>query len=309
MDADDPGLARALAAQGAQLVISTAGSFQARDYRVAKAAIEAGARYIDIADARALVTGIVSLDAAARQRGVLVASGASSVPALSSAVVDRFAGEFSELREIDIGISTAARMPGAATFAAVLGYGGKPFTQWHEGAWRTVHGWQGLRRHSFPGAHGTRGFGDCDVPDLAIFPARYPSARNVRFGAGVELRSSQLALWLLSWVVRSGIIRSAASGTPALRRIALWMQRFGTGRSAMFVELRGRGREGKEHVRQWEFLAHDDDGASIPCMAAVRLARNLAAGVIETRGAMPCVGLLALDEYLDELKDLKVKCR
>ena len=77
----------------------------------------------------------------------------------------------------------------------------------------------------------------------------------------------------------------------------------------MFVKLRGRGREGDEHMRQWELLAHGDDGAQIPCMAAVRLARNLAAGEVEARGAMPCVGLLTLDEYMDELKDLKVTCR
>ncbi len=309
VDADDPRLAAVLAEQGAQLVISTAGPFQGRDYGVARAAIAAGAHYIDIADGRAFVTGIVSLDAAARDRGVLAVSGASSLPALSCAVVDRFLAEFSELREIDIGISTAARIPGEATFAAVLGYCGKPFTQWRAGAWRTAHGWQGLRRHAFPGDHGTRWLGDCDVPDLAIFPVRYVSAQSVRFGAGVELGAAQFALWLLSWGVRSGIIRSAAPWAGALRYAAIRLQRFGTGRSAMFVALRGRGRDGAEHLRQWQLLARGDDGARIPCLAAVRLARKLAAGETETRGAMPCVGLLTLEEFMDEMKDMKVTTR
>jgi hypothetical protein len=309
IDTRDAALAAALAAEGAQLVISTAGPFQGQDYHVAKAAIDAGAHYLDIADGRAFVTGIVSLDDAARRRGVLVVSGASSVPALSCAVVDRFAAEFSELREIDIGISTSARRPGAATFEGVLGYSGKPFMQWRDGAWSTVHGWQGLRRHSFSGEHGTRWLGDCDVPDLAILPARYASARTVRFGAGVELRSAQLGLWLLSWGVRSGIIRSAAAWAPVLGRAAHAMQRFGTGRSAMFVTLRGRGLEGAEHVRRWELLAHGEDGAQIPCIAAVRLARKIAAGEVEIRGAMPCVGLLTLDEFMDEWTDLKVTSR
>ncbi|MOA47965.1 hypothetical protein D3C78_1706450 [compost metagenome] len=41
-------------------------------------------------------------------------------------------------------------------------------------------------------------------------------------------------------------------------------------------------------------------------MAAVALARKLAAGSLAARGAQPCVGLLSLDEYLAELDGLAV---
>src|SRR5215475_11205721 len=71
-------------------VIHTAGPFQGQDYAVARAAINAGCHYIDLADGRQFVTGIEVLDAAARERDLTVTSGASSVPALSSAVVDRY---------------------------------------------------------------------------------------------------------------------------------------------------------------------------------------------------------------------------
>lgn len=39
-------------------------------------------------------------------------------------------------------------------------------------------------------------------------------------------------------------------------------------------------------------------------MAAVCVARKLIAGRLPVRGAMPCVGLVSLDEYLAELQGL-----
>jgi saccharopine dehydrogenase-like NADP-dependent oxidoreductase len=88
------------------VVINTCGPFGPDSMRLAEQCIRAGTHYVDLADSRlgltfatstdivvvttrAFVEGIAALDAAARQARVLVASGASSVPALSSAVVGR----------------------------------------------------------------------------------------------------------------------------------------------------------------------------------------------------------------------------
>ena len=69
------------------VLINASGPFQGQDYRLARACIAAGCHYIDLADARAFVTGIGRLDAEARAANVSVVSGASSVPGLSSAAV------------------------------------------------------------------------------------------------------------------------------------------------------------------------------------------------------------------------------
>jgi len=114
-DANDPGLAARLRELAVNTLIHTAGPFQAQKYTVAKAAIEAGCHYIDLADAREFVSGIESLDSAARERGVTVVSGASSVPALSSAVIDRYLPRFKRLDSIEFGISSGGRAPGLAT--------------------------------------------------------------------------------------------------------------------------------------------------------------------------------------------------
>jgi short subunit dehydrogenase-like uncharacterized protein len=90
IDAHDPQLAQQLIDLQVDTVVHAAGPFQGQDYAVAEAAITAGANYIDLADGREFVAGIGKLDAQAKARGVLVTSGASSLPALSSAVVDRY---------------------------------------------------------------------------------------------------------------------------------------------------------------------------------------------------------------------------
>ncbi len=63
---DRDALARAIA--GSFLVIHAAGPFQGVDYLVAEQCIEAGAHYLDLADARDFVAGIGRLDEEARRR-------------------------------------------------------------------------------------------------------------------------------------------------------------------------------------------------------------------------------------------------
>jgi saccharopine dehydrogenase-like NADP-dependent oxidoreductase len=307
LDATDARLADRLAETGARLVINTAGPFQRRDHGVARACIAAGAHYVDLADSREFVRSVTALDQQARAADVLVVSGASSVPALAAAVVDRYLADFGALHEIDHGISSSSRVPGAATLAAVLGYCGRPFTRLRDGAWATTHGGQAMRRHRFQRPPMTRWIGDCDVPDLALFPERYPTVRSVRFGAGVESRFVQWSFWLLSWMVRGGLIRDAQALQPLLEKGARAFTPLGSGRSAMFVTLRGTDRAGAALERRWELRASGEEGAMIPCMASVAVARKLARGTVAARGAMPCVGLVTLAEYLEELESWEVE--
>ena len=306
LDAAAPGIGRQLADLNANLVISTAGPFQGQDYGVARAAIEAGAHYVDIADGRAFVCGIGALDAAARAKNVLVVSGASSVPALSAAVVDSCRDEFLRLDDIDVGICTSSRIPGDATVRAVIGYCGRPIPRWAEGRWSKAHGWLALRRHRFERGAFSRWLCDCDVPDLELFPVRYAGVKRVRFGAGVEPAFMHLGLWMLAGAVRARLLPGLGPMAGALAATGRRFDRLGSGRSAMFVRLSGIAPDGVEQVRTWELVAERHEGAHIPCMAAVRLARKLARGEIGVRGAMPCLGLVSLDEYLDELRPFAV---
>jgi saccharopine dehydrogenase-like NADP-dependent oxidoreductase len=290
-----------------KVVINTVGPFQGQNYHVAQAAINAGIHYIDIADAREFVMGISALDAAAMEKEVMVVSGASSIPTLAAAVIDMHLPEFEQLQIIDYGITSSEKIPGAATVQAVMGYVGKPFRQWRDGAWKWVYGWQSTTRHRFASALGTRWFGNCDVPDLEIFPQRYSGVRTVRFRAGLGLRTTHCGLWWLSWLVRFKLFRSAKLLAPFLTKIATILQPLGNGRSGMFVKLTGTGKSGHSITRVWELNATKNDGANIPGMAAVALVRKLAEGKFWGKGATPCVDIVTLDEYLYELRDFAVK--
>jgi Saccharopine dehydrogenase NADP binding domain len=308
LDINAPDFARQLAALAPELVIHTGGPFQGRDYRVASATLDAGAHYIDLADARAFVAGIDVLDARAREANRLVVSGASTVPGLSAAVVDRYRIEFDALTDIDIGISPGNRAPrGVATVAAILSYVGRPLQMWKNGQWSNVFGWQGLRRERYPAPAGTRWLGNCDVPDLILFPPRYPGLKTLRFGAGLELGMLHLGLWLLSWPVRWHLLPRLDRWARGLKRISEWFLAWGSDAGAMHVRLRGAAVDGKPLTLTWILIAGSGDGPQVPATAAIVLARTLARGQLPACGARPCLDLFSLEEFLAALGDYDIR--
>ncbi len=185
------------------VVVNTVGPFQTSDYRVARASIAHGVHYVDLADGRDFVTGIVALNEDAKRAGVSVIAGASTVPGLSSAVIEHYAGEFAEIDELVYGISPGQKAErGLATTQGILTYVGKrlrPFA----GVKSPVYGWQDLYRQDYPEL-GRRWMANCDIPDLDLLPPRY-GIKSIRFSAGLELSPLHLGLWGLGWLVRLGV--------------------------------------------------------------------------------------------------------
>jgi saccharopine dehydrogenase-like NADP-dependent oxidoreductase len=306
IDAHDPRLAAFLRRQRVDVLVHTAGPFQGQDYTVARAAIEAGCHYIDLADGRQFVVGINSLAASASAAGVTVISGASSVPALSSAVVDHYVPRFRQLDSIRIGISSGARVPGLATVRGVFSYGGKPIRSWQNGAWTNAHGWLDLRRHRFPEPLGRRWLGSCDVPDLELFPLRYPTVKTVTFQAGFASDLGHLVVWGLAGLVKAGILSDLRSFASPLHALSRWMEPIVSDKGGMFVTLAGEGIDGRPLSLTWNLIAQRNHGPHIPCGAAIALAGKIASGASLSRTAMPCIGLLTVEEFLEPLRDLDI---
>ncbi len=293
---------------GARVLINASGPFQAQGYALARACIDAGCHYVDLADARSFVTGIGTLDAAAKAAGVVVISGASSVPGLSSAVVRDHEHAFAELREIEIGISPGNSFdPGLATTASILAQVGKSYKLRKGGRETTAFGWQGLRRHRFPDI-GVRLMCDVDVPDIALLPQHYPGLRTARFAAGLEVAPFHLGLWALSWLVRSGIVSTLTPLAGPLMRAKRMLGFLGSDTGGMFVTMRGTGSDGTDHELRWTLIARSGHGPYVPAIASVILAKRLAGDHGLAAGAGPCFGHFSTGDFSAETADLEIEC-
>ena len=190
------------------IVIHTCGPFQGQDYRVPRACIAAGCHYIDLADDRHFVCGFALLNDKAKQHNVIAVSGASSVPGLSSVVVDHYASEFSQLEEIDYTIVPGGNVDiGEATLKGILSYAGEPFPGWENKMWIDRYGWMDSRRVDSGETLGLRWTANVNIPDLELFPSRYPGVKTVRFQAGHEIGLVHLAMNGMAYLAKRGWVK------------------------------------------------------------------------------------------------------
>jgi hypothetical protein len=297
-----------LASLNADLVIDAAGPFQGSSYALPRACIAAGRHYLDLADARDFVCGIGALDADARAAGVTVISGASSLPALSGAVVRELSQGMERIEAIDMAISATTRASaGPAVVRSALSYAGQPVKLWRAGAWCAFPGWGLAKRLHFavPGqAVLSRRVALADVPDLELFPQLFPGQPATTFRGGSEFSLQMLALGALGWLVRLGLLRSAAPLAGWLAPLQQWTAPLGGDRSAMVVELAGLA-GGAPELRRWTLIARNGEGQEIPTLAAQLLARHLREGKL-TPGARHAAQELVLSDFEPLLAELAV---
>lgn len=298
-DALGGGFAEVLRSFQVDWVVHTAGPFQGQSYAVAQACIEARSNYCDLSDCRTFVNGIAVLDDAARQAQVVVFSGCSSVPTLSSALIDKYRDRFQRIDSISHGISSSAKMPGLSTVQGVLAYAGKPIKQLRNGRMQPAIGWQGVELRRMPHL-GWRVLANVDVPDMDIFAQRYGAA-TLKFKAGSGLKLGGLANYVFALANRAGLLRDRNRWAQRLHRAGRYFERFGDGKSAMYIDVHGTGLQGHPLTMKMQLTAFDDRGPEIPSCAAVALVAKVARGDIPEPGARTCVGFIDSDEYLDAI--------
>lgn len=305
-------LAGQLALIRPDVVVDAAGPFQnygADPYRLPRAALAAGAHYLDLADDAAFVSGITALDADARRVNRTVLSGVSSVPALSSAVVEQLRRGFTRIEHIESVILPGNRAPrGTSVVRAILSQAGRPLQVWRGDAWRRTLAWGALQRVRL--SAGTRRLSPrwasaIGAPDLALFPGRY-GARSVEFRAGLELSVLHLGLWLLAWLPRLRLVRSLGPAAGLLRLLADLFRSFGQDRGGMSVTVIGETAGRRTELRRWSLIVEGGDGPSIPAVPAAAWLRQRARGVAPTAGARPCLGELSLAQIMSAFEPLAV---
>jgi saccharopine dehydrogenase-like NADP-dependent oxidoreductase len=300
LDIASPDFAERLKALSPGLVIHCVGPFQGQDYRVATASVAAGAHYLDLADGRDFVVDFAKqLNPQAIAAGRVAISGASTLPALSSAVLETLREELSIVESIEVVIAPGQLAPrGAATLAAAFSYLGRPIRIWCDGRWHRAWGWMGLR--SFRLDIGSRLGAVCDVPDLALFPRLYPGVQHVSFHAALEFRAQHLALWCLAALRRVGLPLPVSRWAVALNRWAGLFDWAAGDKGGMCVSTVGVRADGARVRRTWQLTTKAEEGPEIPIMPAILLTRRLAQGDVIRPGAYPCMGFLTLRDFAPE---------
>lgn len=292
------------------LVIDAAGPFQRSRYEVPRACIAVGIPYLDLADASDFVLGIAALDDEARAADVAIVAGASSVPALTGAVARKLAEGMERVFSVDTALSAANRATGGASVvAAILSYVGRPVRLWRGGRRSRAWGWQEMRRMDFALSDGTalrgRLVAIADVPDGELLPDLLPGRPAVTFRAGTELSFHMLALWLASWPVRWGWLKSLAGARSWLLPLYRLTSRAGGDRSAMTIVLRGLA-GGRRRERRWTVIAERGEGLEVPTLAAALLAGDMIAGR-EPAGARTAAALLPFQRFEPALAQLALR--
>ncbi len=281
-----------------EVVVDAAGPFHAYGddpYRLARASIAVGVHYLDLSDNADFCAGISQLDADARDAGICVLSGLSSVPALSSAAVRALAGEDVPVM-IDTAILPGNRAPrGFSVMQSILSQAGRPMPVWIGNQWERTFGWSEPARYTLPGGL-VRQAWQIEVPDQRLFPKHF-GAETVRFRAGLELAVMRYGLALFARVRRVVPIPVTRPVVETFKVLADLLAPFGSGRGGMSVAVTTR----HEH-RCWRLLAGDGDGPFIPAVAARALLRRADLPV----GAGPAIEAITLAEAEAAMEDLHV---
>ena len=287
---------------GYDLVIDAAGPFQGSETCLVEACLVAGVDYLDLADGRDWVVRFSDrFNELAKAAGVSLMTGASSIPALSHAVLDEMVADLTQLDSIRIGIFPGNRAPrGLSVVEAILSYAGKPVRTWKDGRWQNRWGWGDSRRVG-TGQAGDRWASNCDTPEQDLLVSRYHPNRDALFQAGMELSVLHLGLLLLSLPVRAGLIQSLKPFAKPLLRIAQWLIPFGSDKGAMTVEVVGVDGSGAIARRSWRLQADANRGPFVPVLAAIAMVRRQRDGMRPPPGAGPCSGVLSMADFERDL--------
>jgi short subunit dehydrogenase-like uncharacterized protein len=170
---------------GFDVIVDAAGPFHAYGgdpYRVARGAIAAGAHYFDLCDNADFCQGISVLDGEAKASCVTVASGMSSVPAVSSAAVTALCdGQTPLMIETAILPGNKAEC-GRSIVESILSQTGKFYVEKQGGRDVDVRSWSAPCSYDL-GRYTRQGW-RIEVPDQRLFPDHF-NCPTVTFRAGL----------------------------------------------------------------------------------------------------------------------------
>ncbi|MEO0462214.1 MAG: saccharopine dehydrogenase NADP-binding domain-containing protein [Pseudomonadota bacterium] len=292
---------------GFDLIVDASGPFQASHMRVVESAIAAGVDYLDLADGRDFIAAFPRYDEVAKGAGVALTTGASSIPALSHAVIDDLTRDWRAIDTLRIGIFPGNRAPrGLSVVEGILSYVGRPVRVFREGRWQEDAGWGRLHREALPGV-GTRWASVCETPEQDLLVERYRPRVAAEFFAGLELSVMHLGLAAMALPVRWGWAKSLRPLSRIMLAVAKWFLPFGSDRGGMAVHASGEDANGRAIERRWFLQANANRGPNVPILAALAMLRRYRDGKQPEPGARVCSGMLSLEDFESDFERLAIE--
>lgn len=261
------------------IVVDCSGPFQWAGYETALAALEAGAHFIDLADARDYLAEFsAALDETARRGGVCALTGASSTPTLSTCAVKHLTDGWQRVDSIDIAITPGGKSEvGRSVIEAILSYAGKDVPLWVNGRLSKTTGWLNAKLVELPGLRRRR------VAAVETFDAEYLGQllqvqSRVSFSAGLESRIEQRGIETLAALRKGGFIGSLQPLISPLLKARVITRIPTSSSGGMLVDVRGLDADGVMTQTKWALVARQDHGPNIPILPAAALIRKILAG-------------------------------
>ncbi len=255
------------------LVLDAAGPYQHRSMRLIEAAMEIGCDVIDLNDHLGYAEKVLELSPTIESAGRTVCSSASSVSAVSAAVL-RVSGLERPVRLCAFLAPASRHTANLGTAKSLLESLNRPIRVLREGQLHECGGWSEPRRFAMPQPVGTIRGRLFESADSVYLPAAHPSLREV----AMYVDTNTFGLnGLLQLAARSAIVRRVF--TLALRpgvHLAKWLGSKAGGIGYEIEDVSGR-------VERY-FLCSAEQGYWVAVAPALLAARRILADTMPRRG-------------------------
>ena len=290
---------------GAAGVICCAGPFQTLPLNVLHAAIACQVPYADIADSRAYVRHVYSLEREIRQANIPVLSGLSTVPGTVSIFVKLASESMTRIDAVHIALFIGNKnAKGEGAIRSLLGSLDNLIRIPRDGAEISVRVWEGRDMVEFLPPIGLRPMYVFDAPDYDLLP-RYFNAKTVTVKCGFDLELINRSLAILRSLkhLTGYAVERLARVLIALSQTAAFL---GTGQGMLRIEVLGST---DDRLRRLLGTIHADvRGQRVAAVPAAVAGAAFWNGQIRGAGILPMYEWIDPREYLERLEQRGVHC-
>lgn len=288
------------------LVINAAAPFQKQSLIVARFCAKSGVHYIDVADDGSFVNGVLRLNTQAKRSGSLLVTGASSMPAIASVLVDSLSDYFDKINEVRAFAVGGNKVPvGRASAYSLLSKIGGTIRSKRRGRWREMSCWTEPRKVDFPAPIGRNRTYLYDVPLLDLFCRAY-GVQTATFRLGLQLGLFNRGLGLLGWLRRLGRLKRPTRYSRLLYTLSRRFRKMGNASYAIQVQVLGTS-DNQVVTHSATLVEAESEGLGICSSIVITLVKRWIEHGVDQSGAFTPMGLVTLDDLKPELIEHNVK--